>query len=47
MPAGANSYLFAMRYERVVNSASGAVALGTALALGTSVLVLGGLMGRV
>ena len=47
MPAGANSYLFAMRYERVVNSASGAVALGTALALGTSVAALGALMARV
>lgn len=47
MPAGANSYLFAMRYERVVNSASGAVALGTALALGTSVAVLGALMARI
>lgn len=47
MPAGANAFLFAMRYERVVNSASGAVALGTALALGTSVAVLGALMGRV
>ena len=29
MPAGANAYIFATRYERVVNSTSGAVALGT------------------
>jgi len=47
MPAGANAFLFAMRYERVVNSASGAVALGTALALLTSLLVLGVLIPRV
>lgn len=46
MPAGANSFLFAMRYDRVVNSASGAVALGTALSLLTSVLILGALMAR-
>ena len=32
MPAGANAYLFAERTGRVVNSASGAVALGTILA---------------
>lgn len=35
MPSGANAYLFANRYGRVVNSASGAVALGTFLAAGT------------
>lgn len=40
MPAGANAYIFAMRYQRVVNSASGAVALGTVLAaLSAAVLV--------
>ena len=31
LPAGANSYLFAVKSGRAVNSASGAVALGTAL----------------
>jgi predicted permease len=46
MPAGANSFLFAQRYNRVVNSASGAVALGTALSLVTSALLLSALMGR-
>ncbi|MDX2201982.1 MAG: AEC family transporter [Hyphomicrobiaceae bacterium] len=44
MPAGANSYLFAQRYNRVVNSASGAVALGTALSLLTSAALLTALM---
>lgn len=34
-PTGANAYLFATRNGRVVNSASGAVALGTLLSLGT------------
>lgn len=46
MPAGANSFLFATRYGRVVNSASGAVALGTALSLLTAALLLGALMAR-
>ena len=32
MPTGANAYIFATRYQRVVNSTSGAVALGTILA---------------
>jgi hypothetical protein len=46
MPTGANAYLFAARYQRVVNSTSGAVALGTILAAATaaalvSVLVSG------
>jgi malonate transporter and related proteins len=36
MPAGANAFLFANRYGRVVNSASGAVALGTLLAVVTA-----------
>lgn len=31
LPAGANAYLFAMRSGRVVNSTSGAVAIGTAI----------------
>lgn len=39
-PSGANAYLFAAKVERAVNSASGAVALGTALsALTTAVAV--------
>jgi malonate transporter and related proteins len=39
-PTGANAYLFATRNGRVVNSASGAVALGTLLSLATiSVLI--------
>ncbi len=36
MPTGANAYLFATRYQRVVNSTSGAVALGTILAAATA-----------
>lgn len=32
MPTGANAFLFATRYQRAANSASGAVALGTVLA---------------
>jgi malonate transporter and related proteins len=40
MPAGANAYLFANRYGRAVNSASGAVALGTLLAVLTSSLLV-------
>ncbi len=44
MPAGANSFLFATRYNRVVNSASGAVALGTALSLFTAAALLAALM---
>jgi malonate transporter and related proteins len=35
MPAGANAFLFATKVDRAVNSASGAVALGTLLALGS------------
>ena len=31
LPAGANAYLFALKSGRVVNSASGAVAIGTAI----------------
>lgn len=44
MPAGANAFLFATRYNRVVNSASGAVALGTALSLFTAAALLAALM---
>lgn len=40
LPAGANSYLFAVKSARAVNSASGAVALGTALSAITLSLVL-------
>ena len=40
LPAGANAYLYAVRSGRVINSASGAVALGTALsALTLSALI--------
>lgn len=35
MPTGANAFLFATQYQRAVNSASGAVALGTALSAAT------------
>lgn len=40
MPAGANAYLFAAKVDRAVNSASGAVALGTALSAITSAAVV-------
>ena len=40
MPAGANAYLFATRYQRVLNSASGAVALGTLLSAATATLLI-------
>jgi malonate transporter and related proteins len=43
MPAGANSFLFAERTGRVVNSASGAIALGTLLGAGTSTLLIAAL----
>jgi malonate transporter and related proteins len=43
MPAGANAFLFAERNGRVVNSASGAVALGTLLGAGTSTLLIAAL----
>ena len=43
MPAGANAFLFAERTQRVVNSTSGAVALGTLLGAITSTLVIGNL----
>ena len=43
MPSGANAYLFASKVQRAVNSASGAVALGTALALVTASLIVAAL----
>ena len=43
MPTGANAYLFANRNGRAVNSASGAVALGTALAAITAAIVVSAL----
>ena len=43
MPAGANAFLFAERSGRVVNSASGAVALGTLLGAATSTLLIAAL----
>lgn len=45
MPAGANAYLFATRYQRAVNSASGAVALGSALSAITVSLIIVALKG--
>jgi malonate transporter and related proteins len=43
MPAGANAFLFAERTGRVVNSASGAIALGTLLGAATSSLIIAAL----
>ena len=43
MPTGANAYLFAHRNERAVNSASGAVALGTILAVFTAAVIVSAL----
>jgi malonate transporter and related proteins len=40
VPAGANAFLFAERSQRVVNSTSGAVALGTLLGAVTSTLLI-------
>ena len=40
MPAGANAYLFAQRTQRVVNSTSGAIALGTLLGAVTSTIII-------
>lgn len=42
-PTGANAYLFANQYGRAMNSASGAVALGTALSLVTASVLLANL----
>ncbi|WP_235884710.1 AEC family transporter [Bradyrhizobium frederickii] len=43
MPTGANAYIFAVQYQRLVNPVSGAVALGTLLAAVT--LPVGGVGG--
>lgn len=40
MPAGANAYLFATRYDRVLNSTSGAIAIGTVASLATLAVVV-------
>ena len=40
MPTGANAYIFSMKYQRVVNSTSGAVALGTVLAAVTAAVLV-------
>lgn len=40
MPSGANAYLFASRHDRVVNSTSGAVALGTLLSIATVTVIV-------
>jgi hypothetical protein len=45
MPTGANAFLFASRRGRAVNSASGAVALGTILTFATAAVVIA-LVGR-
>ena len=40
MPTGANAYIFAVQYQRLVNPVSGAVALGTMLAAVTLPLIV-------
>lgn len=40
MPAGANAYLFAQRYESATAASSGAIAVGTGFALFTSAILL-------
>jgi len=40
MPTGANAYIFAVQYQRLVNPTSGAVALGTLLAAVTLPVVV-------
>jgi hypothetical protein len=40
MPAGANAYLFAQRYDSATAASSGAIAIGTAIALFTSAVLL-------
>ncbi|MGI9423039.1 MAG: AEC family transporter [Hyphomicrobiaceae bacterium] len=40
MPTGANAYLFAVQHGRAMNSASGAVALGTAISAVSATLVV-------
>lgn len=45
MPTGANAYLFAVQHGRAMNSASGAVALGTALSAVTVAVIVFALTG--
>lgn len=45
MPTGANAYIFAVQYRRLVNPVSGAVALGTLVAAATLPVVVV-IMGR-
>jgi malonate transporter and related proteins len=40
MPTGANAYIFAVQYQRLVNPVSGAVALGTMISAATLPLVV-------
>lgn len=40
MPTGANAFLFASRYNRAVNSTSGAIAIGTMLAAAVATAIL-------
>jgi predicted permease len=40
LPTGANAYIFAVQYKRLVNPVSGAVALGTLLAAVTLPVVV-------
>jgi predicted permease len=40
MPTGANAYIFAVQYQRLVNPVSGAVALGTLLGAATLPVVV-------
>jgi malonate transporter and related proteins len=40
MPTGANAYIFAAQFQRLVNPVSGAVALGTILAAATLPLIV-------
>ncbi|MEQ1711981.1 MAG: AEC family transporter [Hyphomicrobium sp.] len=46
MPAGANAFLFATKEGRAINSASGAVALGSILAAATTAVLISLLTGR-
>lgn len=46
MPAGANVYLFASRYHRVVESVSGAIALGTLISALTVSALIGAILQR-
>ncbi len=45
-PAGANVFLFASRYNRVVNSAAGCIALGTALSVLTTTAIVAKLLSQ-